>query len=158
MEAEYKPLIHTGRFPFYRSPWHYQCKSKITRFSTANRSLKTVRRKAGVSLIYEIFMQKQVFTSWAKLPSYKILFFFRFFLSYFFLRTLLKSSDFKDFNHISWQVQWFTSQMRCNNLLFLSFILFPDFFGFSSNLNISSVLTIFLYTIDGLLLIYDMIW
>ena len=41
------------------------------------------------------------------------------------MKTLLKSSDFNGFNHISWHIRWFTSQMRYNNLLFRNFIRFP---------------------------------
>ena len=58
-------------------------------------------------------------------PKFKNLFFV--FVSELFLSTLLKSSDFNGFNHISWQIRWFTSQMRYNNLLFRNFIRFPDF-------------------------------
>ena len=79
--------------------------------------------------------QINIFYFVSEAPKFKNLFFLVlvFSVSKLFLRTLLKSSDFNGFNHIFWQIQWFTSLMRYNNLLFR----FPDFSGFSSNLLIS---------------------
>ena len=60
---------------------------------------------------------------------------------------LLKSSDFNDFNHISWQNVWFTSQKWYHEIIYLKFIRFPnfvqDFSRFCLNLLISAILTIF---------------
>ena len=81
-----------------------------------------------------------IFTSWAKLRSLKISFFF---LVFFFLKgALLKSSYLSSFDHISSQNGWFTSQIWYDDFPFRKFIRFPDFFrifpDFLSNLQISS--------------------
>ena len=72
---------------------------------------------------------------------------FFFFLFFIFITILLKSSDFNDFNHISWQNVWFTSQKWYDEIIYRKCIrfpdLFPDFSGFSQNLLISVILTIF---------------
>ena len=46
----------------------------------------------------------------------------------FVLIALLKSSDFNDFDNISYQNWWFTSQIWYDNLPIRNFIRFPDFF------------------------------
>ena len=48
-----------------------------------------------------------------------------------FIPLLLKSSDFRNFDYISWQNWCFTSQIRYDDFIFLKFIQFPDFSGFS---------------------------
>ena len=66
-----------------------------------------------------------------------------------FFWTFSKSSYFSGFNHISKQNGWFTSQKW---YFFGKSIRFSDFSGFSQNLHISVVLTIFLDKMFGLLL------
>ena len=90
---------------------------------------------------------------------------FRIFSGFFWI--FLKSSDFNNSYHIILENWWCTSWIWYDYFLFQNlselyefFRIFPDFSGFFriiSNLQISTVLTIFLDRLDGLLLKWDII-